>query len=87
MTKTKKRKVGRPKIKLTDLRKDWREVIIDNMSEGASQEEIQAYLSISDKTMQRLEREEPEFFRTINEGRRLSRAWWQYEARTSIRDK
>lgn len=57
------------------------------MSEGASQEEIQAYLSISDKTMQRLEREEPEFFRTINEGRRLSRAWWQYEARTSIRDK
>lgn len=79
--------VGRPKITPADFPKGWQEHVIKEMSEGASQREIQGYLDISDPTFTRLVKEDEEFFRTIKKGLRLSALWWEKEGRTSLRDK
>jgi hypothetical protein len=80
-------KLGRPLKTTADFPKDWQKVVLDMMSEGASQAEVQAYLDISDKTMQRMLDDEVIFFRTIKKGLRLSKAWWEREGRESLRDK
>jgi hypothetical protein len=82
-----KKTVGRPKITTADFPKDWQEQVIKEMSEGASQEEIQGLLDISDKTLVRLMKDDKEFFRTIKRGRRLSKAWWLNKGRGNLENK
>lgn len=75
---------GRPKIKLKDLRKDWKKYVIEEMELGASLCEIQAGLDISEKTFNRLCKENMEFLRTIKKGKRLSKAWWFNHGRKNL---
>lgn len=78
---------GRPKITTNDFPKDWAKTVIEMMSEGASQEEVQGYLVISDKTLTRLCKEDETFFRTIKEGRLKSRLWWEQKGRKNLENK
>jgi hypothetical protein len=79
--------VGRPKIQLTDLPKDWKEWILREMGEGASLVEVYAYLDISDKTLKRLMDDNEDFFRTIKKGIKISESWWQNKGRKSLENK
>jgi len=76
--------MGRHKITTEDLRKDWKEFIIEEMSKGASLCEIQSGLDITDKTYTRLCQDEKIFFRTIKKGKKLSETWWQKKARKNL---
>lgn len=78
---------GRPLIQLTDLPTDYEQLIIREMSIGASLQEIYGWLNISEPTFKRLCRDHPEFARTIKTGLRLSEKWWLQIGRTHIRDK
>lgn len=78
---------GRPLIQLSDLPKDWKEMIIREMSQGANLQEIYGWLDISDKTFTRLCRDNIEFSRTVKRGQRLSERWWLEIGRKYIRDK
>ena len=78
---------GRPKKTTKDFPKDWKETVIKEMSEGASQEEIQGILDISDKTLVRLMKDDKEFLRTIKRGRRLSKTWWMKKGRNNLENK
>lgn len=80
-------KVGRPKIKLTDLPDGWKNIIIDNKREGASDVEIRCELDISYDTWERLIEEEPEFSQTVKRGHELCEAWWVGKGRKSLENK
>lgn len=71
-----KPQLGRPKKTTADLRPDWKELILKEMAEGASIEEIQAMLDTSNDLWYRLMKEDPIFSDTVNKGRRLCKAWW-----------
>jgi len=78
---------GRPKITLDTLPKGWQDIVIDNMTQGASLKEISALLGISDETMRRLGRDYPEFFGTVKRGLQLSEAWWLRVGRIQLFNK
>jgi hypothetical protein len=77
---------GRPKFKLEDLPKGWKESVESMYADGASDVEIRAYAlgNISDDLWYRLLKEEPEFSRTIKNGRRLCESWWVKNGRTNL---
>lgn len=83
----KKRKAGRPKKNLSSLPKDWEKKVIDLMTEGASDVEIKAELSLCNDTFARFLKEEPLFSETIKRGRALCESWWQREGRTNLRNR
>lgn len=78
---------GRPKKTLKDLPENWRDIIIDEMSEGASLAEIHALLDISADVRIRMEKEIPEFHDAIKKGKRLSEQWWQKKGRENLENK
>ncbi len=80
-------RVGRPLIKLSDLPENWKDIIISEMKQGASLQEVYGYLDISESTFKRLCRDEVEFSRTIKKGLRLSQTWWLEVGRKYLRDK
>lgn len=57
------------------------------MSQGASLNEIMAFLNIAEKTLYRLMREEKEFFQSIKRGLRMSKGWWETNGRTNLQNK
>lgn len=77
---------GRPLIKLQDI-PGWEDIIIRNMSMGASLQEVYGYLDISESTFKRLCRDHVEFSRTVKRGLRLSQKWWLEMGRTYMRDR
>lgn len=83
----KKRKVGRPKKTVKDLLPNWKELIINKMSQGASKEELILELGISWDLFWRLRDEEKEFSVTIKKGEELCKAWWMKKARENLSDK
>ena len=78
---------GRKKVKIVDLRKDWESTILVLASEGASEYEIRAELSMSDDLWYRLIDEEEEFSRTVSKARQLSRGWWDRQGRINLSNK
>jgi len=88
-------KRGVPKQSLKDLRPDWREFIIHEASEGASDVEIRSqlkkdgdnYRPISDDLWYRFLKEEPEFSRTMQEADALREAWWLSKGRKNLENK
>lgn len=78
---------GRPKIQTSNFPTTWKDDVMALMKYGASRAEVYALLDISDMTFARLMREDKEFAGTIKYGERLSKAWWENVARTSLRSK
>ena len=62
-------------------------MIIENMSEGASLQEIKGRLDISNNLHERLLRDEKEYRETIKRGIRKSRAWWETTGRKCLWDR
>jgi len=77
------KKVGRP----TKYKPEMCKTVLELMKEGASQEEVCGHLDISRETFYRWKEENNEFSDTIKRGVRLSKAWWEKEGRTSLRDR
>lgn len=75
---------GTPKKMLTDLPENWKEIILENMSVGASQIEVMAKLGISRTVWDRFLDEEPEFIAIVEQGTGLCEAWWMTEARNNL---
>tara|TARA_R110002020_G_scaffold51588_8_gene145987 strand:+ start:61 stop:555 length:495 start_codon:yes stop_codon:yes gene_type:complete len=73
---------GRPKAKL-DLKKGWKEAVLSEYSEGASDVEVRVLLkkfrkkaSLSNDLWTRWMAEERMFSETIKQGREASERWW-----------
>ncbi len=79
---------GRPRKTTKDLPVDWKKIILDNMAEGASREEIAGeLLLISEDLYSRFLLDEPEFAETIKKGLALSRRWWDKKGRINLENK
>ena len=78
---------GRPKIELTDLRKDWKESIIELSKQGASIVELSVLLDISRDTFYALSDREPEFSDTVKKCKQYCEAWWLSKGRTELENK
>lgn len=79
---------GRP----SKYREEMLPKIVDLMKDGASLIEVEAMLGISGETLydwcdKKSPRYKPKFSEAVNEGVRLSYAWWEHEGRTALRDK
>jgi len=79
--------VGKPRKQLESLPNGWQDYIIDEMSQGASLEEIKAYLNISNDVHTRWVNEELPYQETIKRGIELSKAWWMKKGRTELENK
>lgn len=79
-----KNKGGRPKKTIQNLPQNWKKMVLDNMAEGASIEEIIILLDISHDLYARLMREEEEFSETLKKGKALSKAWWLKQGRLNL---
>ena len=82
-------KVGRPKVKLSDLPSGWSDNMIVLYSEGCSDVEVRvnALDCISEDLWYRLIAEEVEFSVTVKKGKLLSESWWERNGRVSLKDK
>lgn len=95
-------KVGRPKVKMSDLPDGWQDKALALAKQGASEveirceafqgmtnkngEEIPNYV-MSDDLWYRLIEEEPIFSRTIKDCSRFCRQWWEKNGRENLKDK
>ena len=87
MAKEIKKKVGRPLTQLSDLPKNWKKIIKDEMSEGASRIEVMAKLKIRNDLFYSLIKREPDFSEAIKEGVGLCEAWWKTKGRKNLENK
>ena len=87
-----KRKVGRPKELVADLPEGWQEKVLDLYETGATDVEVRVmFRELRDKPLSidlfnRWIDEEPEFSKTIHEGRLMARTWWEKAARRQVID-
>lgn len=79
--------MGRPRIKLEDLKEDWQERILELSKEGASIVELAVELEISRQTLYTLMEREPIFLDTIKRCKELCEYWWLREGRINLKDK
>ncbi len=80
--------MARPKITTEDFPNDWKQSIVEQYAEGASDIEVYgSYLDICHETFTRLINEDDEFSEAIKKGRRLSEAWWVKNGRTNLKDR
>ena len=82
-----KRPVGRPKITLEDLPKDWEKKILKEAKEGASIVELAVLLEISRGTFYDLGERDEYFLNTIKKCKRLSEVWWLKQGRKQLENK
>ena len=78
---------GRPKKTTKDLPKNWKELILTEMAEGASRQEVTALLGISNDLYERLAKEDAEFSETLKRGLMLCEAWWLTEGRKNLKNR
>lgn len=80
-------RTGRPKKSLSDLPKNWEDIVLSLMEEGASKIEVKAELRVSNDLFERLVKEEPVFSDAIKRGEQLSQAWWERMGRKNLGNK
>lgn len=80
-------KGGRPRKDLSELQPEWYTLVLTEMAEGASLDEIKTILNISNDLHTRWMEDEPEYSETIKRGIELSKAWWQKQGRTNLTNK
>ncbi|MDD5016164.1 MAG: hypothetical protein PHW73_13900 [Atribacterota bacterium] len=85
--KGKKNKGGRPPKTLEDLPTGWKNKVLREMSQGASQKEMMAELKIGSQLFYDLIKRDEEFSNTIKKGIELSEAWWEKQGRTNLKAK
>jgi hypothetical protein len=73
--------------KFTEIREDWKDIVINNMSEGKHRTEVLKMLNISKSTHDRFYEEVPEYAETFDMGKLLCEAWWDETGRTNIGNK
>lgn len=82
------KKVGRPKITLSDLPNGWADKLIELGNEGASDIEMRVEaLGISKGTWERLLEEEDEFLTSVQRARDASEVWWVRHSRKELNNK
>lgn len=74
---------GRP----TKYKKEYCQVLIDQMREGASIEEVAGEICVETKTLYNWAEKHPEFLQAKRKGEALSRQWWMKQGRIALRDK
>ena len=84
------KKTGAPKKDLSLLPANWKEAILEQYKEGASDKEIKALIyswlgKFSNNLWNRWMEEEKDFWETIKKGRMLSEGWWEKEGRTNLK--
>lgn len=72
---------------MSSLPEGWYDYILEEMSQGASLQEIKAHFDISNTLHERWMDEEPEYKETIKRGIELSHAWWQKQGRVHLQNK
>lgn len=84
---------GRPKETVNDSNfpNEWKDVILDLYSNGASDVEVKALITswrgtLSNDLWDRWLLEEVEFSETIKMGKLLSNAWWEKEGRENLKN-
>lgn len=78
---------GRPKRTTKDFPANWKEMIINQMSQGASKEELILVLGLGHDTFYRLKKEDKEFQDAIKKGEELCKAWWMNVGRINMVNK
>ena len=82
-----KRGRGRPKTELTDLPKDWKEIIAREAAEGAGITEIRATIGVfGNEAHKRLMEENEEYSHAIKKGLEISELWWLKQGRVNLKD-
>jgi hypothetical protein len=84
MTKRTGKPVGRPRLKLEDFPKDWKEQLLRMGADGMLDVDIKVYLNISNDTFARLLVDEPQFLEIVSQARQLSHSWWVSISRNSF---
>jgi hypothetical protein len=84
MTKRTGKPVGRPRLKLEDFPKDWKEQLLRMGADGMLDVDIKVYLNISNDTFSRLLNDEPQFLEIVSQARQLSHSWWVAISRNSF---
>jgi hypothetical protein len=69
------------------LDKDWKNIIMDNMGEGAMLIEVLKKLEINYRTHAKFMKDHEEYRETIEYGRMQSEAWWVNKGRTNLLNK
>lgn len=77
MSEETRKKPGSKKVRLIDLRDDWREIILDVGRSGGSEVKMRVALGVHEHLWYRLIREEPEFKEAREMARDLSQQWWE----------
>lgn len=75
--------VGRP----TKYRPEMCDVVIREMTEGASKEEVAATLGVAMSTFMLWQAENEQFSEAIKEGEAFSKAWWLKNGRVNLENK
>lgn len=65
---------------------EYCELIIDEMREGASIEEVAAAIGVSKQTLYNWEKTHDEFLYAKKRGEELSKAWWMREGRINLKE-
>lgn len=81
MTKKKANPVGRPRTKVKDLPKGWKNIITDCGQEGGSAVEIRCLLGIGESAWNTLLADSEDFRRTVKNAKALCEVWWERRGR------
>ena len=76
--------MARPGFKIEDLPEDWKTIMIDMMSEGASDAEVCAKFNIPKSAHKRFLSQDDEYSIFYEMAKTLSEAWWSKEGRVNL---
>ena len=86
MSEQKSKRGKKPKT-LDVLPDGWQKIVVDNMSQGASQKEVIALLGIGADLYYAFIKRESEFADAVKKGVELSEAWWERQGRLNLTNK